>query len=105
MTQLDTYLPPWLREFLPQDHPVLVAGLTLLALFLWLRIGALLVGLARSRRAAQVPGNEDIDARQCLWEPDSRPAPWGRTRWRCASCGGVALSQDDQPPRSCQRRP
>lgn len=107
MTDLDAILPPWLREYLPQDHPFLVAGLTVLAVFLWLRIGALLVGLARSRGGPRVgespaPDNPKGD---CIWEPDARPAPWGRARWRCAACGGVEFTEGAHPPQYCMRNP
>ena len=107
MTDLDAILPPWLREYLPQDHPVLVAGLMLLAIFLWLRIGALLIGMARSRarpRDGESPAS-DSPTRDCIWEPDARPAPWGRARWRCASCGGVEFTEGAQPPQYCMRNP
>lgn len=107
MTQLDTYLPPWLRDLLPDQAPLLVAALTLLAIFLWLRIAALVVGLVRSaRRSASgpppVPGGQ---GRDCLWTPETRPTPWGRTGWRCASCGRVAATQGPHPPEDCRRSP
>jgi len=107
MTQLDTYLPPWLRDLLPENDPAIVAGLTLLAVFLWLRIGALVIALARARRTASADGSPPspgIQSRDCIWEPDSRPAPWGKTRWRCATCGGVEFTQDGHAPQICKRR-
>lgn len=108
MTDLDTLLPPWLLDYLPQEYPLLVAGLTVLAIFLWLRIGALLIGMARDRRgrsAAGPPPVPGMSARDCIWEPDARPAPWGRSRWRCASCGGVDFTEGAHPPQSCARTP
>lgn len=108
MNQLDAYLPPWLRDVLPENNPALVAGLTVLAIFLWLRIGALLIGMARDRRdrsAAGPPPVPGVSARDCIWEPDTRPAPWGRSRWRCASCGGVDFTEGAHPPEHCMRSP
>ncbi|MGI3186193.1 hypothetical protein [Nioella aestuarii] len=108
MTDLDAILPPWLLDYLPQEYPLLVVGLTVLAIFLWLRIGALLIGMARDRRrraAVGPPPVSDGAARDCIWEPDARPAPWGRSRWRCAYCGGVEFTDETHPPQYCMRNP
>jgi len=109
MDSIESYLPPWLLEFLPSQYPLVTLGLTLLALFLWLRIPFLLLEIFRRQPADSevspppLPISAGQSRRDCIWGQDRSARRRRRTRWICATCGAQAFTQDGRPPKDCKR--
>jgi len=109
MTQLDQYLPPWLLNLLPGEHPLLTLGLYALAAFIWLRIAALVIGLLRPAPQEEqappppVPQTGRRRGQECIWREDRLRKTATSTRWICSTCGIDAYTQDGRPPKECKR--